>query len=88
MFINCARAELVDQAALIEFINNGAIAAASLDVLDPEPPFDLHPKDHSYQHELLNHPKIIVTPHIGASTVEAQKRISMDLAEQLHFFLI
>ncbi|MEO1943838.1 MAG: NAD(P)-dependent oxidoreductase, partial [Candidatus Thioglobus sp.] len=62
---------------------NGKVAMASLDVLEPEPPFDLHPKEHNYQHQLLKHPKIIVTPHIGASTVEAQKRISLNLGEQL-----
>ena len=86
LLINCSRAELVDQDALIEFINNGKISAASLDVIEPEPPFDLNPVDHSYQHELLNHPKVIVTPHIGASTIEAQKRISLNLAGQFQVF--
>jgi D-3-phosphoglycerate dehydrogenase len=81
--INCARADLVDQDALLESVNNGKVAMASLDVLEPEPPFDLHPKEHNYQHQLLKHPRIIVTPHIGASTVEAQKRISLNLGEQL-----
>ena len=83
LLINCARADLVDQTALLESVNNGKVAMASLDVLEPEPPFDLHPKEHNYQHQLLKHPKIIVTPHIGASTVEAQKRISLNLGEQL-----
>ena len=83
LLINCARADLVDQNALLESVNNGKVAMASLDVLEPEPPFDLHPKEHNYQHQLLKHPKIIVTPHIGASTVEAQKRISLNLGEQL-----
>jgi D-3-phosphoglycerate dehydrogenase / 2-oxoglutarate reductase len=86
LFVNCARAELVDENVLLEFINNGKVAAASLDVLNPEPPFDLSPKEHTYNHELLNHPKVIVTPHIGASTIEAQKRISINLAEQLKFY--
>ena len=83
LLINCARADLVDQNALLESVNNGKVAMASLDVLEPEPPFDLHPKEHNYQHQLLKHPKIIVTPHIGASTVGAQKRISLNLGEQL-----
>jgi len=88
LLINCARADLVDQLALLESVNNGKVAMASIDVLEPEPPFDLHPEEHNYQHQLLKHPKIIVTPHIGASTVEAQKRISLNLAEQLKKMLI
>ena len=83
LLINCARADLVDQTALLESVNNGKVAMASLDVLEPEPPFDLHPKEHNYQHQLLKHPRVIVTPHIGASTIEAQKRISLNLGEQL-----
>jgi D-3-phosphoglycerate dehydrogenase / 2-oxoglutarate reductase len=87
MIINCARAELIDQEALLVSLDNGVISSASLDVLEPEPPFDLKPEEHSYQHDLLNHPKVIFTPHIGASTIEAQKNISIDLAKQIKFFL-
>jgi len=88
LLINCARASLVDQNALLESINNEKVAMASLDVLDPEPPFDLNPREHNYQHQLLNHPKIVITPHIGASTIEAQKRISLNLGEQLKKVLL
>ena len=87
MIINCARAELIDQEALLDSLDKGVISSASLDVLEPEPPFDLKPEEHSYQNDLLNHPKVIVTPHIGASTIEAQKNISIDLAKQIKFFL-
>lgn len=83
LLINCARADLIDQLALLEFVNNGKVAMASIDVLEPEPPFDLHPREHNYHHQLLRHPNIIVTPHIGASTIEAQKGISLNLGEQL-----
>ena len=86
--INCARAGLVDQDALLEFVNNGKIAMASLDVLYPEPPFNSFSEEHDYHHQLLKHPRIIVTPHIGASTVEAQKRISLRLAKQLKKVLL
>ncbi len=88
LLINCARANLVDQEALLKFLNNGKIAAASLDVLEPEPPFDLHPKEHNYEHQLLKHPRVFVTPHIGASTTEAQKKISLHLGEQLKTALL
>ena len=88
LLINCARADLVDQNALLESVNNGKVAMASLDVLEPEPPFDLHPKEHNYQHQLLKHPRIIITPHIGASTIEAQNRISLSLGKQLKKVLL
>ena len=88
LFINSARADLVDQRALLESVNNGKVAMASIDVLEPEPPFDLHPEKHNYQHQLLKNPKIIVTPHICASKVEAQKGTSFNLAEQLKKTLI
>ena len=88
LLVNCARADLIDQNALLESLDNGKVAMASLDVIEPEPPFDLHPTEHNYQHKLLMHPRIIVTPHIGASTIEAQKRISLNLAEQLRRVLL
>lgn len=81
--INSARADLIEQGALLEAINNGKVAMAALDVLEPEPPFDLHPSEHEYKHKLLNNKNILVTPHIGASTVEAQKRIALDICEQM-----
>jgi D-3-phosphoglycerate dehydrogenase len=83
LLINCARAGLIDDLALLNAIKNGQVRAASLDVLDPEPSFDISPEGSTYNHTLLNHPEIIVTPHIGASTVDAQKRISLDLAGQI-----
>ena len=88
LLINCARANLIDQDALLESVNNGKVAMTSLDVLESEPPFDLHPKEHNYQHQLLKHPRIIITPHIGASTIEAQNRISLSLGKQLKKVLL
>ncbi|MBS5824195.1 MAG: D-2-hydroxyacid dehydrogenase [Clostridium argentinense] len=64
--INCARGGVVDEAALLEALNNGKIRAAGIDVFDEEP---------TKNTELINHPRVSVTPHIGASTVEAQTRI-------------
>lgn len=77
--INTARGELVDDQALIAALNTDQVAYAALDVFKKEPP---DPKDH-----LLNHPKIICTPHLGASTKEAQLKVSTMLAEQvIEFF--
>ncbi len=68
--INCARGSVVDEAALLEALNSGKIAGAGIDVFPEEPPQNL---------ELIRHEKISVTPHIGASTKEAQKRIGAEI---------
>jgi len=68
--INCARGSVVDEAALLEGLNSGKIAGAGLDVFSEEPPQNL---------ELIRHEKVSVTPHIGASTKEAQKRIGAEI---------
>ncbi len=69
--INCSRGGIVDEQALIEALNNEQVAFAGLDVFDNEP---------KPLATLLNHPKISLTPHIGASTNEAQERIGEELA--------
>lgn len=77
--INGARGELIDNNALINALNSGHIAGAALDVFPTEPP---SPTD-----TLVHHEKVIATPHLGASTEEAQRRVSVLLAEQtLGFF--
>lgn len=73
--INCARGGVVDEMALIEAIDQGIVAGAAFDVFEKEPPEADHP--------FLNHPKIIVTPHLGASTVEAQENVAIDVSEQV-----
>jgi D-3-phosphoglycerate dehydrogenase len=69
--INCSRGGLIDELALVEALNSGQIGFAGLDVFDNEP---------TPRAEILNHAKISLTPHIGASTNEAQERIGVELA--------
>ena len=78
--INCARGGLVDETALFEAITNGSIAGAALDVFSQEPP----PADHP----LLGLDQVIVTPHLGASTTEAQEGVAFTVAEQMRDYLL
>ncbi|PWT88002.1 MAG: phosphoglycerate dehydrogenase [Blastocatellia bacterium] len=78
--INCARGGLVDENALAEAINEGQIAGAAIDVFMQEPP---HPDN-----PLLALDQVIVTPHLGASTTEAQEGVAFTVAEQMRDFLL
>ena len=77
--INCARGGLVDEEALYDAIKNGTIAGAALDVFSQEPP----PADHP----LLQLDQVIATPHLGASTTEAQEGVAFTVAEQMRDYL-
>ena len=72
--INCARGGLIDEAALVKAIKTGKIAGAAFDVFTNEPVTDS---------PLFKEDKIIVTPHLGASTIEAQTSIAKDIAEEV-----
>jgi D-3-phosphoglycerate dehydrogenase len=76
--VNCSRGGLIDEDALIIALDSGKIAFAALDVFDNEP---------TPRVDILNHPKISLTPHIGAATNEAQERIGLELANLIidHF---
>ncbi|MCD9021241.1 phosphoglycerate dehydrogenase [Cohnella silvisoli] len=73
--VNCARGGIIDELALVAAIDAGQVAGAAFDVFEEEPPAPDHP--------FLSHPKIIVTPHLGASTIEAQENVAIDVSEQL-----
>jgi D-3-phosphoglycerate dehydrogenase / 2-oxoglutarate reductase len=76
--INCARGGLVDERALYEAIKEGRVAGAALDVFEQEPPAADHP--------LLALEEVIATPHLGASTREAQEGVAVIVAEQMRDF--
>ena len=78
--INCARGGLIDERALYDAITSGKIAGAALDVFEQEPP----PADHP----LLALDQVIVTPHLGASTAEAQQAVAVTVAEQMRDYLL
>jgi D-3-phosphoglycerate dehydrogenase len=80
LIVNAARGGIVDEAALLEALNDGRVAGAALDVFEKEPP----PADHP----LVQHGKVICTPHLGASTEQAQLNVSIAVAEQVRDYLI
>ena len=78
--INAARGGIVDEAALLEALESGQVGAAGLDVFVEEPP----PKGHP----LVDHPNVICTPHLGASTEQAQINVAIAVAEQIRDFFL
>jgi len=76
--INCARGGLIDEAALKAGLDSGQIAGAALDVFTEEP---------AKSHPLFGYDNVVCTPHLGASTVEAQENVAVQVAEQMSDYL-
>ncbi|MCI4364939.1 MAG: hydroxyacid dehydrogenase [Thermoplasmata archaeon] len=72
--VNVARGALVDEVALLEALHSGRVGGAALDVFEQEPPTN---------RALLDHPHVIATPHLGASTAEAQARAGADVVDEV-----
>jgi D-3-phosphoglycerate dehydrogenase len=80
LVVNAARGGIIDEAALFDALESGQVGGAALDVFEKEPP----PKDHP----LLGHERVICTPHLGASTEQAQVNVSIAVAEQVRDYLL
>ncbi|WP_164216010.1 phosphoglycerate dehydrogenase [Virgibacillus sp. YIM 98842] len=76
--VNCARGGIIEENALYDAIISKKVAGAALDVFEEEP---------FYDHKLLDLPEVIATPHLGASTVEAQENVAIDVSEDVISFL-
>jgi len=77
--INCARGGLVDEAALRNALDSGQVAGAAFDVFVEEP---------ATANPLFGHPNVVCTPHLGASTSEAQENVALQIAEQMSDYLL
>ena len=77
--INCARGGLLVEEALKEALDSGHVAGAALDVFETEP---------ATSHPLFGHPNVVCTPHLGASTSEAQENVAVQIAEQMADYLV
>jgi len=77
--INCARGGLVDEAALRAALDAGKVAGAAFDVFVTEP---------ATENVLFGHPNVVCTPHLGASTMEAQENVALQVAEQMSDYLL
>ncbi|MPY89862.1 MAG: phosphoglycerate dehydrogenase [Luteitalea sp.] len=77
--INTARGELVDEAALLDLLEAGHLGGAGLDVFEKEPPTEW---------TLVSHPRVVATPHIAASTSEAQELVGLDVAAGVRDYLL
>ncbi|WP_026486345.1 phosphoglycerate dehydrogenase [Caldanaerobius polysaccharolyticus] len=78
--VNCARGGLIDEQALYEALKDGTVAAAALDVFAKEPSYEKE-RDEDFDNPLLGIDNVIVTPHMGASTVEAQYNVGYSVAK-------
>jgi D-3-phosphoglycerate dehydrogenase len=76
IIINCARGGVIDETALLDALESGKVGGAALDVFVNEPPTDA-------QKALLSHPRVSVSPHIGGSTIEAQERVGIEIAQRV-----
>ncbi len=79
VLINCARGGIINEKDLLEALNSGQVGAAALDVFEVEPPVD---------NPLVGHEKVVCTPHLGASTEEAQENVAVAVAEQIVDYLV
>lgn len=79
--VNVARGGIIEEQALCEALKSGKVKACACDVLEVEPKFTLTPEEQTYSNPLFEYEQFIYTPHLGASTLEASKRVGFGITE-------
>ena len=77
LIVNCARGGIISETAMLEALEDGRVAGAAFDVWSEEPPDDATLK------KLIAHPRMVVTPHLGANTFEAQTNVAVDVSREI-----
>lgn len=81
LIVNCARGGIINEPAMLDALESGKVAAAAFDVWSQEPP------ENETLKKLIGHPKMIVTPHLGANTFEAQQNVAVDVSREIIHYL-
>ncbi len=81
LIVNCARGGIINEQAMLDALNSGKVAGSAFDVWSEEPPQDEVIK------QLIAHPRMIVTPHLGANTYEAQQNVAVDVSREIIHYL-
>jgi D-3-phosphoglycerate dehydrogenase / 2-oxoglutarate reductase len=81
LIVNCARGGIINEEAMVDALESGKVAGAAFDVFSDEPPLSETLK------KLIGHPHMVVTPHLGANTFEAQKNVAVDVSRELIHYL-
>ncbi len=81
LIVNCARGGIINEQAMLAALESGKVAASAFDVWSEEPPRD------DVLRKLIGHPKMIVTPHLGANTFEAQQNVAVDVSREIIHYL-
>jgi D-3-phosphoglycerate dehydrogenase / 2-oxoglutarate reductase len=81
LIVNCARGGIIDEASMLEALESGKVGGAAFDVFSEEPPTS------ETLQKLIAHPRMVVTPHLGANTFEAQKNVAVDVSRELVNYL-
>lgn len=81
IIVNAARGGIIEEAALLKYLESGKVAGAAVDVFSEEPPKSEHLK------KLIGHERVVVTPHLGANTFEAQVNVAVDVSREILDYL-
>ena len=84
ILINCARAKIIEEKAILYSLDRNIISSAAIDIVDPEP---FYGKKNQKVSKIINHPKVFYSPHIAGQTIDSQKKIAFELVKKIEKYL-